>query len=411
MRILFANKFGYLSGGVERVLYDEMAWLESAGHETALFATDSKRNDPSAWSCYYPPLEDLTSPGARSFGGKLRVAANLVRNREAARLFRAMIEEFRPDVVHAHAVHRQLSPSVLLAARDCGVPVVETVHDYHHVCPADRLVRGDDGALCDPQLCRRGRYFSAITHRCMRGERATSAVAAFELYAQHLTRAYERSVSAYVCPSAFMLGRMEAHGVRVPCVRVPNAVKPGKVSAEREDYAVFAGRLSAEKGLEWLLEAARRAGVRLVVVGDGPGAEAVRSAADVEWRGWLGEEELRECVAHARVAVVPSLWFENAPLAVLEPMSMGVPVIATALGGIPELVSDGETGLLVPPGDVDSLAAALSRAKDEPELMASLGERAREETLRRFSPDTHVASLERLYADVLAGRAPVGGGA
>ena len=398
MRILVANKFWYHRGGLERVMFDEIAWLEDAGHEVAHFSTNHPQNDPSPWSDYFVPYMELGESGGLGTRAKLLAATKMFYNREAAKRFTRLLVEFRPDVIHSHGIHRQLSPSILLAAKDRLVPVVQTLHDYWPVCPADVLLRGD-GALCDPGLCSVSWPWAACGQRCVQGSRGRSALSAAETFTRNTVLHYQDLISRFISPSRFLADRVIAGGLdRRPIDVIPNAVSLPP-AARGGDGFVYAGRLSREKGLQVLLQAAARSGVSLTVCGDGPLAPLVRAHVDeqVTWVGSVSPVEVAGVLATARAAVVPSTWFENAPMSVLEPMAAGIPVVASAIGGIPEVVRDRMEGLLVQPESVAELSTAMSLLDSKPSLAAELGAAARDRIGTRFSRESHLSSLLECY--------------
>ncbi|MBE0416983.1 MAG: glycosyltransferase [Coriobacteriia bacterium] len=419
MRIVFANKFWFCSGGVERVAFDEVRALENLGHEVAHFATAHPRNEASPWSGYFPPYIDLGDGAHLGLLDKITAAVRMFSNGEAARRFSKLLEDFRPDVVHAHAIHRQISPSILFVAARLGVPVVETVHDYHHICPGDTLLRGQS-TICEPRSCGRIDFTPAVRHRCMDGDLARSALSAAETFFQRVRGSYARCVSLMISPSMFLAHAFKAAGWPTPIRVVPNAVQGGmgigragsslpggdglaEVLDNEEGYFFFCGRLVPEKGLREAAAAADSARVRLVVAGEGPLSGELEGLDRVQRLGWLCEDDARRVLAGSRAAVVPSLWYENAPMSVLEAMSLGVPVVASKVGGIPEQVRDGVDGLLVPAGDVRALTAALSALKEDPERARVMGIAARERTRRDFSMSRHIERLLEVYGEALSG--------
>ena len=402
MRVLVVNKFWYVRGGLERVMFDEIALLEAAGHSVGHFSTEHPENVPSPWSSYFVPYIELGADDHLSTSQKLAAAMRMFENREAARRFEALVAGFDPDIVHVHGIHRQISPSILSVCRARGVPAVQTVHDYHHVCPADVLLRSGR-TPCEPRLCRLYWYGPAVSHRCVKGSTAKSALSAAETSFQRLRRAYERGLDAFIAPSAFMATKMKTGGWTLPVRVIPNAVeaRPADSGSPREDFFVYAGRLSPEKGVSVLVDAAKSAGVALKIAGEGPELETLGiSAGDVEFLGRLSTDEVGQLLQRCRAAVVPSTALENAPMAVLEPMAAGTPVIASAIGGIPELIRDGQEGLLVPPGDADALSGALSRLARDEGLASQLGDRGRERVREAYSPEQHIEALELLYSEV-----------
>jgi glycosyltransferase involved in cell wall biosynthesis len=323
---------------------------------------------------------------------------------------RKVVRQYRPDVVHAHGIHRHLSTSVLAAAREGGAATIQTCHDFNHACSNALLLRGGV-TPCQPALCKPGHNFAAVRNRCVKGSRAASAIAAADLSLHQRRRLYERRLDAIIAPSKYLGDSLAEIHANVDIHVVPNAIPDGWVDSTDEALAdadargsfCFVGRLSPEKGIGYLLEAARSAEVALDVVGDGPSRQALESKAPekTKFRGWLEGPELKRVVADSLGVVVPSIAVENAPLSVIEAMWMAKPVIASRVGGVPELLEEGVTGILVEPGDTEALAAALRSLSDNGTLAEEMGRRGRERAISRFSPERHTASLLKVYEGVL----------
>ena len=401
MRILMASKFWYLRGGLERVMFDEIDLLEAAGSEVAHFSTSHPDNVASPWSEYFAPYIELGQHADLDARRSIVALTRMFYNIEAARRFMRLLCDFRPHVVHVHGIHRQLSPSILVAARRAGVPVVQTLHDYHSVCPCDTLLRGGVEA-CVPPRCGAVNIMPCVQHRCVRNGLVSSAASAAELLWRRWAMCYADLVAAFIAPSRFLAETVWAGGWRRPPVTVvPNAV-PVQESSAPGDFFLYAGRLSGEKGVATLLAASARTGVPLVVAGDGPWADHLWRVAPANARfvGRASAPEVARLMADCLAAVVPSEWPENAPMAVLEPMAASRPVLATRVGGIPELVRDGIEGVLVPPGDADALARAMLRLTSDRGLAARLGRAGRQRVLERFTPAAHLRGLLQVYRRV-----------
>jgi glycosyltransferase involved in cell wall biosynthesis len=406
LRVLVVNKFWYQRGGLERVMFDEVSWLESAGHLIAHFSTKHPLNEPSAWSDYFTPYLELGEGGNLSAAQKLRAVGWMLYNREAVSRFTRLLIDFRPDVVHVHGIHRQLSSSLLVAASQRRIPVIQTMHDYHAFCCADVLLRGN-GALCEPALCSLSRPWASIRHRCVRGSLALSGLASGESFCRNVLLRSTRLMARLVSPSRFLAGQLQRAGLHTPPVDViPNAVPLQPVSNPGSGL-LFTGRLAPEKGLAVLLEAAHQTGIPLVIAGDGPLMSQVRSqsSAGVSLLGRVPPQRVSELLAASAAVVVPSIWYENAPLSVLEAMACGTPVVASDIGGIPEIVRSGVDGLLVPPGSADALAAAIRTLIADPDKADEMGSAARDRVAKEFSPVRHVESLVRTY-ELALGSAP-----
>lgn len=405
MNVLVASKFWYPRGGLERVMFDEIAALEAAGHRVAHFATTHPANVPSPWSAYFTPYIELGKDAENGVVDRLRAAVRMFHNRGAARSIATLIDDFVPDVLHVHGIHRQISPSILQVARRARVPVVHTLHDYHHVCPGDVLLRG--GVVpCDVE-CWRFAHLPAVRYRCVRGSLAASALSAAETAFQRGRGVYERCVDRFIAPSRFLRDRVTDAGWGVPVSVLPNAVQPRRIErcVTGDPVFLFVGRLSPEKGVDIALAAAAEANCELIVAGDGP----LRGELSERWPsatflGHIRPEEISQLLGRVSAVVVPSVCHENAPMSVLEAMSAGTPVIASRIGGIPELADDGCQGLLVEPGSVEELAAAMSRIADDRVLADALGRAGLQRVTAEFGPDTHLEGLVGIYEDVISSR-------
>ena len=395
-------------------MFDEIAWLEAAGHEVAHFSAMHPENDTSPWSDYFAPYLEIGVHSTLSAGQRALAVRRMFWNSEAARRFALLLRRFRPDLVHVHGIHRQISPSILVEAKRARVPVVQTLHDHHPICPADVLLLGDRIA-CDPPRCGRLNVMPCVAYHCVHHSRSRSLLAGMELLWRRWAIQYESLVDAFICPSRYMASRMAADAFpSTPIHVLPNAVPEhsycGSASAGKD--FVYAGRLAHEKGLPTLLRAASLARVELVVAGDGPMRASLQTSAPrhVRFVGRLTGEAVDHLLQASRAAVLPSECIENAPMAVLEAMMLGRPVVATRMGGIPEQVRDGIDGLLVPPGDDLELAAAMRVLADSPDLADRMGRAAHQRATARFGPRRHTAGLIKVYRSVVheAGLGPSG---
>jgi glycosyltransferase involved in cell wall biosynthesis len=406
VRILHVNKFLYRRGGAEAYMLDLAALQEASGHEVAFFSMAHPENVPSRFERYFPERVEFDPPPA-DLPGKLRGAGRLLWSPAASRGIERVAREFRPDLAHLHNVYHQLSPSVLRPLRRLGIPAVMTLHDYKLACPTYRFV--DHGRICEACLPRR--YWEPVVRRCNRGSLGASTVNAVEATLHSLIDAYG-PVARFVCPSRFLEGKMRQARIDPRRLRwVPNFVDPAAFEPKRRagGPVVYAGRLSEEKGVDVLIEAvARRPELRLDVAGDGPvrssleGLARARGADDrVRFLGRLPVDRLRGVLRDGSVAAVPSRWYENMPLAILEAFASGLPVVGTALGGIPELIDPGGNGLIVPPEDPAALGDALAALAGEPQRALAMGRAARDAVERSYSPGPHVERLEAVYREAM----------
>jgi glycosyltransferase involved in cell wall biosynthesis len=405
MRVIAANKYHFVKGGAERYYFELADILRARGHDVVPFAMQHERNEPSEHSDLFVSHEAFDG-GAGRFA-QLRAAARVVYSVEARRKIEALVDRVRPDVAHLHNIAHQLSPSILWGLRAKGVPVVQTLHDYKLVCPNYQMFV--HGRTCE--RCRSWRYWNAVVHRCMRDSVARSLTVCVEAYVHRIARTYEENVSVFIAPSRSLRDRMIAHGVAAEkIVHLPYAI--GLSAYEpvygSEGYVMSVGRLSVGKGVETLLRAAAIArSVKLKIVGSGPLGPSLEAAAareglgNVEFLGHLSGRDLAEVFQGALGVVVPSECFENSPLAVYEAFAYGKPVLGSSIGGIPELVVEGETGRLFTPGDAAGLAEALVRLASDPAKASEMGRTARLLAEREFGPEHHYDEIVGIYERVV----------
>ena len=401
MRVLLVgNHWTAGPGGAETVLVLTADLLRAAGHEVVPFAVAEERTLPTPVRSALPAAAGV---GARTRFGEAWAG---VWSPSAYRALARVVDEVRPDVAHVHHVFERLTLAVLDALQRRGVPTVMTLHDYKPVCPNFRLFT--EGAPCT--RCLSGGYWQVVRHRCLEGSRWRSVAAAVDAYAARARGVYDR-VDRFVAPSAFLRDRVAEGGLPADRVEVlPNPVVAGSPRPARAEppAVLYASRLVAEKGVHTLLDAAARlpAGVRVRLAGSGRLEPAVRARVateglPVDVLGAVPPSRVAAELRAAAVAVLPALWWENCPMAVLEAAAGGVPMVASAVGGVPELVDDGRTGLLVPPGDAAALAGALTRLLSDPAEADRMGRAGWARVRARHDPAAHVAALVEVYRRVV----------
>ena len=370
----------YLSGAVSgenRVVEDEVALLREAGHEVELW-------DPS--------------PAPTGGASLIRAGVGTIWSRRAAAEISRRIRLKRPDVVHVHNLYPELSPAVLRAASSAKVPLVMTLHNYRSICLPATLVR--DGRVCEDCL---GRLpWPGVVHACYRDSRAGSAALAGSL-------SLHRAIGTFGLPTRYLAVSDFVKRKHVqagwPSGRIAVKANFAWPSERREgpgEYFLYAGRLSEEKGVATLLRPGKAFPLPLVVVGDGPQASELRAMApdSVEFRGAVAPSEVAAFVRRARAFLVPSICYEGQPRGILEAYAAGVPVIASDIGGLPEIVVDGVSGSLVAPDSAEAWRQAIDRLLDDAES-ERLGDGARRTWSERFTPEQGLTGLESAYADAI----------
>lgn len=355
MKILLINNFHYRRGGSEAVYFNMADMLEQAGHEVIFFSCTDERNSTRGINRHFVEANSAVNPAI----GAIRY----IYNRKAAQALKALIAEQRPDIAHIHLLWGGLSSSIVKTLKQCNIPIVHTAHDYRMVCPAYTF-RNGNGDICE--RCLDGKYIHCLTNRCSKGKLIQSALMSLESYFRRAIKAVE-DIDGFVFVSNFSY---EQHLRGIPalknkqCIVTHNAIDIPLVNAEQGDYYLYFGRLSSEKGLLTLIDAfTTLTDLRLKIVGNGDMEEQLREAIhtpNIEMCGYMSGDSLRQIVAGAKAIIVPSEWYENNPMTIIEAAAMGTPAIGAHIGGIPEIILQGRTGYLFTPKSVEELATAVN---------------------------------------------------
>lgn len=402
-RLLSINNYHYRRGGSDVVYLEHAALMEELGWENGFFSMHHPKNYDTPWSRYF--VDELEFGHAYGLAAKLGMAAKVVYSFEAQKKLKQLLRDFRPGVAHLHCIYHHLSPSILSTLSAAGVPTVMTAHDLKIACPAYKML--NDGGICE--RCKDGSVLNVVKHRCVRGSLGASGIVAVESLLHRRLNTYQKYLDKVVVPSRFFMEKFIEWGwPRDKFVYIPNYVDASRFAPDYApgDYFLFFGRLAVEKGGATLLRAAHAAGVKLKMVGTGPEQEALLALqaqlqGDVEFLGYKTGADLHALIRGARAVVLPSEWYENAPMSVLESYAFGKPVIGASIGGIPEMIDEGETGWTFESRNVEQLADVLRRVRALPDSAVERAGRAgRALVEQRFNRAGYVSATLQLYADL-----------
>ncbi|CCG98817.1 glycosyl transferase group 1 [Fibrella aestuarina BUZ 2] len=363
MRILFIHNYYRLRGGEDTIFEQEFAKLRELGHDVdaVIFNNDQF---------------------GKSVGGKLIAAFQTLNNRASAERVKEAIARFKPDVIHIHNLFYTASPAVINAAKACNVPVVMTLHNYRLVCASGLLMR--PGEIPCERCLTKTVPLDGIRFGCFRDSQAQSAQLTAITSLHKLAHTWQR-VDRFITLTDFARQKMLQSSLQLRPEQVvvkPNFVPDLGYTApdQRGDFFLFVGRLSQEKGIDVLLEAAKQVALPIEIIGEGPLQAAVEAAAQqghVYYRGSLPREQVIERMRQCRAIIVPSIWYEGLPTVILEAFATGTPVICSDQGNLNQIVEDGKTGLLFQTGDPQSLSKLLTDVYQTPNTSINWGRKGR----------------------------------
>lgn len=399
MRILFVNKFFYLRGGSEQVFFQERNFMKNSGHSVVDFSMHDEKNIPSKYSQHFVPYIDFKQPG--NLTNKIRKAFKFIHSPRAVSEISEIICRYRPQIAHLHNFYHQLTPSIIPILKSAGIKIVLTLHDAKLVCPAYLML--SHGKICS--ACKKGNFYKVITTRCQ-DSLFNGLLLCAEAYWHKWKGSYDQ-VDHFISPSRFYAELVSRF--RVPYCRIsviPNGVDTNRLvpTYKDEDYILYFGRLSNEKGVQTLLEAHSQLknGMPLKIVGTGPLEEEMKLRfKNGEFLGYKSGEELISLINSASLIVVPSEWYENCSMFVVEAMALGKPVIGANIGGIPEQIEDGKSGYLFEMGNTAELAGKMEKLIAEPNLRKKMGKFARALVEEKYSLERHFERLTNLYEYLL----------
>ena len=354
-KIALINKFYYPRGGDCTYTIQLERLLKEKGHEVAIFAMDHPDTLPTAYRKYFPS-EINFSP--QNPGKILETVLRPFGTKEVKKKFNRLLNDFQPDIVHLGNIHSQLSPLVAKAAHKRGIKVIWTLHDYKLLCPRYDCLRNGK-MICEECF---HNTFSVLRYSCMKNSKFASVLAYLEALKWNKSK-LERYTDMFICPSEFMKSVMVRGGYRTEKLNtIHHFIHPEQLAAndysQPSDYYCYLGRISHEKGVETLLKAASQLPYKLKIIGSGPSLSRLITkyqSDHIEFLGYKNWEEIKSILKNACFLVSPSEWYEVLGLNNIEALCLGVPVLASNIGGIPELIRETENGMLFEPTNVDDL--------------------------------------------------------
>ena len=401
MKVLLINNFHYLRGGSEAVYFNMAQMLTRAGHNVIFFSCKDSRNNSYGSNEYFVESNMTINP--------ILGALRYIYNGSAKRALEKLIVAEKPDIAHIHLFWGGLSSSILGVLKRHNIPIVHTAHDYRMVCPNYTFRRGD-GSVCEE--CLSGNYLNCLKNRCSQGQIARSALMSAEAFFRKWIIRATDLIDGYIFVSNFSY---QQHLKALPelkdkqCIVAHNAIAPleqSHISTTMGNYYLYFGRLSEEKGLQTLIKAfTALPHLQLKIVGEGNIKEsliAMVTTSNIEFCGYQRGEQLRQTIKNCKAIVVPSECYENNPMTIIEAQSAGIPTIGARIGGIAEIVEQGETGYLFTSKSVEELISAVEAMESiNEEQYKIMSNRCREVANERFTEQALYPKIIKLYNTLL----------
>jgi glycosyltransferase involved in cell wall biosynthesis len=405
MKILQINNCHYRRGGSETVYFNTIKLLKDHGHDVSCFSSKDTRNEVSEYEKYFIPNENIRD---LSVLHKILRSPAYLYNEKANRNLEQLIKDLKPDVAHIHLFYAVLSVSILRTLNKYKIPIVHTVHDYRLVCPVNTFLDKNCN-LCE--LCLDKHFYHCLQKRCSEGRLTQSTVVMLEAYFWKYFVNPINYIDHFIFVSKFIQQKHSGlcENLMKKCSQIYNYANTNSydVSIVKGNYFLFFGRLSVEKGIKTLLSVfSRRKGYKLIIAGTGPlkdfVAKVAQESINIEYVGFKVDRELELLIRNASFIIIPSEWYENNPLSLIETYKLGKPVIGADVGGIPELVQHGTNGFLFESRNDLSLESVVDLASGMSyDDYTSFSRSAYDFALKNFDKERHYEQLLKVYQDVI----------
>lgn len=403
MKVLMINKFYYIKGGSETYYFSLKKLLEEKGHQVIDFSMKNEKNFESPYSDYFVDEVDYNKP--TSIINKVSMAFKLIYSLEAKNKLEELIKKTKPDIAHLHIFQHQLSLSVLDVLKKYNIPIVYTAHDLKMLCPNYKMLNCN--GVCE--ACKGHRYYNCVRYSCVKDSKVKSLLATVEAYLNQARKGYNK-IDVVITPSQFYYSKFLDFGITSQKLKyIPNFLEAMEfTSRKQEDFYLYVGRLSEEKGIGTLIEAFQQLDERLYIVGTGPIEEALRGKlrqgknSNISLLGYKSGNELKELTESAKAVILPSEWYENSPYSAIESIRAGRPIIGADIGGIPEMVKDGANGYIFKSGDKLSLIECIKKMEMlSSEEYVTFEKASYNLFLEKFTLENHYPQLLAVYQQLV----------
>jgi glycosyltransferase involved in cell wall biosynthesis len=419
MKVLLVNWSWYPTGGDWTYVNNIKTLYEMKGYDVVGLSTVNEKNIENGTPTYFIDSPDYKSLNKnKSIANGVKAVKNSIVSGKALKAIDAILAEHDIKIAHLHNIHHYVTPAIIWKLKKAGVKIIWSLHDYKIICPESLFI--SHGKICEK--CIGGSFFHCTTNKCKKGSLPASMLASAEAYFYHKSGVYNK-VDAFLCPSAFLKSKFLQFGfsesklhVSNLCYDIPvvdNFIEQNKSvevtfskTTRDEDYILYVGRLEDVKGVRTLIKAVENSPVKLKIVGAGAAEQEFRQfvldrkITNVEFLGFQDKDSVFRLTMQAKFVVCPSEWYENFPFSIIESFLFSKPVVGSRIGGIPEMVVDGETGLLFEAGNVVELHQKLIGLWDDEDLIRAMGTKARQRITEIVNFETHWAKLSLVINNI-----------
>jgi len=406
MKILLINNYFHIVGGAEVYFFNLAELLKQKGHEVIFFSMKHPNNLPTEFDKYFvdylPPLQEL------SFRKKIIALGRIFYSFEAKKKIRQLIKEQKPDIVHINSIWYEITHSIIFEIKKFGIPIAMTLHDYRMICPNHKLLSGNKTCFS----CRQQKYYMTIFKKCFKGSFLKNFIATLIQYFNNWFLRTYKLIDLFISPSQFLIKTLEESSLfrNISIEYLPYCIDVDKYESNfntTENSIIYFGRLDYEKGVDILIDAVEGLDITLKIVGTGPLEYCLRkkvkdeNIGNVYFKGFMSHQGIKEEVSKSLFSVLPSIWYENYPYSAMESFALGKPVVGSDIGGIPELIKNGVTGITFTPRDIRDLREKIQYLLLNKELIYKMGNNARNWAKENLDCNTHYDILLKRYAEAL----------
>lgn len=405
MKILLVNNYHYVKGGAERYYFDLSQLLESKGHQIAYFSTLSNKNIDTKWKKYFLQNTHLQK---KSIKNNLYKLCQSLYSLNAMYKISKLLDDFKPDIVHLNNIYYHISPSILREIKKRNIPIVQTIHDYELISPIISL--SHQGKICE--ITKKNKYFRAISSVGVGSrKRLASITAVVTSYVQKIFKSYERNIDVFITPSKFAKEKLLEYGFGAKIIyTLPNFVETSKNPTNFVDnrYILYFGNFYEHKGLFFIIRLAKECpSIKIKIIGSYTDVKVKKAIKQYLKNGngnlivikHQSKSGLNSYIRSCSFTIVPSLWFEVQSYSLIESFAQAKTVVTNRIGGIPEFVEDGITGLLCNPGDYDNFKKNILYLWNNIDAAHKMGVNALDYVIKHHNPNDYYNKIMKIYKE------------